>query len=199
MKDIPAAVLERLRANGALMKDAELLGLAAFAAEVPKDQEIVEIGSWAGGSAAWLCAGSRYGKGAHITCIDIWTDWIDPPEGQWPVLGSEAYEQFVSNVDMARLTPLRGESHTVSALWTKPIGLLFIDGLHTYEGCKTDLEDWSGFVPSGARIAVHDYLEDQPSEEYWWTEGPTKAVQEVASAWTAAEIAGHSLWTALKP
>jgi len=168
--DVPGEV-------GALMEPGELWNLALRASTVPANQEIVEIGSWAGGSAAWLCAGSRAGERAHITCIDPWTDWIDPPADTEIVFGDDALAHFREVTDPTLVTPLRAESQSVAPMWTKPIGLLFIDGLHTYEACRNDLTAWVPYVAYGGTVIVHDCQETY-DPKYWWTEGPTRAIRE---------------------
>lgn len=195
---IPERTEAKLLRLGALMDDDELRALASFAAEVPADQEIVELGSWAGGSAAWLCAGSRYGNGAHITCIDPWADWIDPPPEQQLVLGDAALEHFYEITDPKRTTALRARSHDVAPMWTKPIGMLFVDALHTYEGCAGDLADWTPYVAPGGVLVAHDYMTNPTPErlaQYWWTEGPTRAVDEFAHETDSWEPLGVTDWS----
>jgi predicted O-methyltransferase YrrM len=40
--------------------------------------------------------------------------------------------------------------------WVKPIDILHIDGLHTYEAVKEDYENWSKFVKDDGVILLHD-------------------------------------------
>jgi cephalosporin hydroxylase len=40
--------------------------------------------------------------------------------------------------------------------WVKPIDILHIDGLHTYEAVKEDYDSWSKFVKDGGVILLHD-------------------------------------------
>lgn len=197
MKSPTDAELEHLSNAKALMQEVETRALYGFAAEVPSNQAIVEVGSWAGGSAAWLCAGSNRGNRAHVTCVDIWTDWIDPPPEQDPWRGADAFGRFSELVDWSITTALHGPSLDAAKLWVKPIGLLFIDALHTYEGCRDDYLAWSGHVPSGGVLAIHDYMQP-PRGECWWTEGPTQAVDEIvvgSGLWTSVEVIG-AMWVA---
>lgn len=185
--------LPRLRAAGALMDDGELHALYRYAFAVPSDEEIVEIGSWAGGSATWLGAGAKHGRGAHVTCIDPWEDWIDPPPEQSIVLGDDALAHVLEVTDQTRTMALRAPSLTVAPMWTRPIGMLFIDGLHTYEACRDDLAAWSPKVVPGGVIAVHDFMTNptpERLERYWWTEGPTMAVKGFADReeWEQLEV-----------
>lgn len=49
---------------------------------------------------------------------------------------------------------IRGDSKKVK--WNKKIDVLFIDGDHTYEGCKADIEKYAPFVKPGGCILFHD-------------------------------------------
>lgn len=51
---------------------------------------------------------------------------------------------------------IKGYFDDVAATWTKPIDILHIDGLHTYEAVKNDYEKWSKFVHSDGAILFHD-------------------------------------------
>lgn len=44
----------------------------------------------------------------------------------------------------------------------KPIDVLFIDGDHTYEGCKDDWDNFSPFVKPGGWVVFHDCDETSP-------------------------------------
>lgn len=65
---------------------------------------------------------------------------------------------------------IRGESGKVE--WDKPIDVLFIDGDHSYEGCKADIDKYAPFVKPGGVILFHDCDHSSP--------GVVKAAQEFA-------------------
>lgn len=48
------------------------------------------------------------------------------------------------------------ESNEAVKKWTLPIKVLFIDGNHTYEGCKDDWDNFSPFVVKGGWVFFHD-------------------------------------------
>lgn len=61
-----------------------------------------------------------------------------------------------------RSTILRGlSSEMVSKFNDNSIGLLYLDGDHSYEGVMNDLKIWFPKVVSGGVIAGHDYLMTQ--------------------------------------
>lgn len=41
--------------------------------------------------------------------------------------------------------------------FTKNPDMVFVDGEHSYEGCKADIEAWLPLIKPGGIIAVHDY------------------------------------------
>ncbi len=53
-------------------------------------------------------------------------------------------------------TFMQGDSKILPKGWDTKIDVLFIDGDHTYEGCKADIEVWSPFVKDGGVILFHD-------------------------------------------
>ena len=68
---------------------------------------------------------------------------------------------------------------------TKKFDIIFIDGLHTYEQVKKDIENSLTFLNSGGVIILHDclpssYLQQAiPRSQYKWTGDVWKAVVEM--------------------
>jgi hypothetical protein len=63
-------------------------------------------------------------------------------------------------------------------LWDKKdkISLLFIDGDHSYQGCKTDIESWLPYMKEDGVIFFHDHDETSPgvmwaASEFYSTHG----------------------------
>lgn len=59
--------------------------------------------------------------------------------------------------------------------WTLPIKVLFIDGDHTYEGCKDDWDNFSPFVVKGGWVLFHDADATSP--------GVVKVTEEIGKGW----------------
>lgn len=59
---------------------------------------------------------------------------------------------------------IKGDSVDVAKKWSPEnrISLLFIDGDHTYEGCKRDIEAWFPHMKEGGMIFFHDCDETSP-------------------------------------
>jgi len=54
------------------------------------------------------------------------------------------------------VTFIRGYFDQVATTWDKPINILHIDGLHTYDAVKYDYETWKKFVNDDTVILFHD-------------------------------------------
>ncbi len=147
------------RVRGATPEDI-LITLADFAAQVPADQEIVELGVFQGRSSLQLAWGARQGQGAHVTGIDPWAlpgNVYDPPftedaSRRWAM-------HWVNTLGYVKdITLVHGFSHDVAASYVgPPVGLLYVDGDHTREGARRDILAWAPHLAPGARIAVDDY------------------------------------------
>jgi tetratricopeptide (TPR) repeat protein len=69
------------------------------------------------------------------------------------------YEGVIKNIkdhDVTNIEIIMGDFTHVSKLWNKPINILHIDGLHTYEAVKNDFTNWSKFVDDSGIILFHD-------------------------------------------
>jgi len=115
---------------------------------------IVEIGSWHGRSTIWLAAGARSGRGARIVAIDphSGTSLREEGEDTEPELRANLERAGVSGqVDIVTST-----SAEAAAGWTRPVSLLWVDGDHSFEAVKLDLELWGPHLLPGAAVALHD-------------------------------------------
>ncbi len=140
--------------------------LADLASQVPADQAIVELGVYHGASTVRLAWGARQGLGAHVWGIDPWE------------LAGNVYGETMGSLEQARrwarhwvtsfgygdrVTLIPRFSHEVAADWSDDqprVGLLFVDGDHTYDGARRDIESWAPRLADGASIAVDDYLNE---------------------------------------
>ncbi len=129
---------------------------------------IVEIGSFRGKSTIRLANGARL-SGCEVYAVDPHDPFND--NGTW--FGIEDRAVFLRNILDAGVAdivkPVYLPSHLASFGFDKRIGLLFIDGDHTYEGAKQDVLDWTPLVESGGLIAFHDS----------WFEDVSRAIAEL--------------------
>jgi predicted O-methyltransferase YrrM len=134
--------------------------LADLALRVPMDQEIVELGVFQGKTALVMAWGARQGAGAHVTGIDAWDLPGNTYDAPFTDEGSRRWARYwVQNLGYANhIELIHAFSHDVAASWSgKPIGLLFVDADHSYEGARRDIEDWAPYLAPDAVIAVDDY------------------------------------------
>jgi len=132
---------------------------------------VVEIGSWKGKSTIWLAKGSESVHGEKVYAIDPHIGSAELRE-----LGYQenpTLEEFEQNIKRARVEsvvePLVKTSMDVVKEWSLPIGLLWIDGDHSYESVRDDVFSWEPHVVEGGIIALHD--------TYAW-EGVRRVVDE---------------------
>jgi hypothetical protein len=141
--------------------------LADFAAQVPGDQEIVELGVYQGRTAIIMAWGASLGRGAHVTAIDAWDlpgNSYDPPftlaetrkQAEYNV-GSVGYGDRIDLVQSFAIEVARDYAHEAGMGPVRPVGLLFVDDDHSYEGAKGAILTWAPHLAEGAIIAVDDY------------------------------------------
>lgn len=69
-------------------------------------------------------------------------------------------------------TFLQGNSQELARDFVRTINVIFIDGDHTYEGCKADIDSWYSFMAKDGVMLFHDADASSP--------GVVKAVEEFA-------------------
>jgi hypothetical protein len=145
--------------------------------------DTVEIGSWWGKSAfilAWLTQNFKIG---NLLCVDPWSNMhlvqnekiVD--DGSAKVDANEALNIFkmsllpfnAKHINYLQMTSAEGAKHYSNqnsvtsdsfglTQYTGSISILHIDGNHTYESVKTDIDSWGKFVADGGWIIFDDYL-----------------------------------------
>jgi SAM-dependent methyltransferase len=143
-----------------------MMALADLASQVPAGLEIVELGVFQGRTALQLAWGAEQGNGNHVTAIDPWDlagNVYDPP---FTDAGSrtQAFLNIESLGYADKIRLVQGFSHEVAGMWPgvisladNKVGLLYVDGDHTEEGARRDIEAWAPHLAPGAVIAVDDY------------------------------------------
>lgn len=150
-----------------------------FANALPDNGLFVEIGSWTGRSICYLGVEIiNLHKKVHIECIDIWPDDINSLPFNQTIKhrykDKELYRTFLSNIEPLQdiISHKRMSSlDAVKYFEDKSIDILFIDGDHSYNGVKTDIENYLPKIKPGGIIAGHDY------NKYW--DGVIRAVDEI--------------------
>lgn len=137
---------------------------------------IVEIGAWKGFSTIILALGSIAGMGRAVFSVDPHTG--SPEHGTvW------TYPEFKKNLETFNVSdivlPMVSKSEDVPIGRLPTIGLLYIDGDHSYENVKQDFEKFYPKVSVGGYILFHDSTEK---------EGVVKLINEIKSSGKYPEL-----------
>ncbi len=131
--------------------------LFKLAKNCPPKTSIVEIGSWKGKSTVFLGLGSQSGNKNKVYAIDPHTG---SPEHKKKLGEFSTLKQFKKNIKQANLkqivVPIVKTSTQAAPSFNKKIGLLFIDGDHSYQMVKKDFQLWFPKIVNGGIIAFHD-------------------------------------------
>ena len=175
--------------DGWLTRDEEAV-LFRLAAAVPREQCIVELGSWFGRSAILLGGASLKGRGAPVFAVDLFRAAGLAQEVYEARAGEAAkdfLQRFLDNMRGAglerKVTAIRSSTAELGQKWTgPPVGLLFIDADHSYEGVSQDWAGWVNRFGPAAKVAFHDY--ENPAYE-----GVTRFVNERLAAGNLCSVA----------
>lgn len=115
---------------------------------------ILEIGSKKGASAHAMASVAS----VPVYCIDLWDLTFEGDSRGFRHSNPANLRQFIENTKRLNIIWIKGLSGEIAKVWEKPIGLLFIDGDHSYEGCKTDYEGFAKYIIPGGYLVIHDYI-----------------------------------------
>lgn len=140
------------------LSEAEAGALARLAAAVPRDAQIVEIGSYRGRSTIALALGSRSGAGASVYAVDPHVEFTGPLGGRFGPADRQAFYRNLADAGLGDLVALVAlESVAAARAWDAPrVGLLFVDGDHTAAAVRSDIEAWLPHLRHDAIVAFHD-------------------------------------------
>ncbi len=132
----------------------------------------LEIGTYCGKSAVYLGTACREVGGLLFT-IDHHRGSEENQPG-WEYHDRDLWDESAGALDtlpVLRRTlrsagleetviPIVGRSAIVARVWAQPLGLVFIDGGHTFEAAEADYRLWSPHVAIGGVLAIHDVFPD---------------------------------------
>lgn len=169
--------------------------LFQLASDLPADAQVVEVGSWMGASTCFIAGGLK-GSGAKIFAVDnfqglstcgedsAWYNRHFRRMGKNSTL--EVFRDNFAALGFAdRSEPVVSDSLAASrtlAAKRGTIDLIFIDGDHSYEACRADIEAWVPYLKPGGVAAFHDFGSR--------ADGVTRAIFEAVRAGRFASIVG---------
>lgn len=137
---------------------------------------IVEVGSYRGRSTVALALGAAAGDDPSVYAVDPHEPYIGTlggifgPEDRGEFFRSMLFTRCYRNVRLINLS-----SDVITAGWRDPVGLLWIDGDHSYEGVRRDWDCWHPNLLSEATVVFDDA---RPEDNL----GPARMVQELVDA-----------------
>jgi Methyltransferase domain len=158
----------------------------------PRDGVGAEIGVWKGDFSSYLL---RIARPARLHLIDPWHFNFDPDDERgrraqsqenMDAMHDHVRRRFARQIARGRVVLHRARSDEV-APELESLDWVYLDGNHTYEGVRDDLEAYFALLRPGGVLAGDDY--GMPG---WWGDGVREAVDEfVAGNGCAVTITGH--------
>lgn len=153
------------------LKSSAWQGLQTLAYQIVlryRPKVIVELGTHMGLSAlAMGLALKELGEGGRLFAIDSWKG--DPQASHY---GDEVYQQFLERRKHLGLeetiVPLKMYFDEAKDLVDRPIDLLHIDGLHTWDAVNHDWETYGPLVKPGGLVLFHDVNTRYPGVTKFW-------------------------------
>ncbi len=194
LEDIP--YVEDIEGWLLLIESAELFLLSK---QISSSNPIIcEIGTWKGKSSYIFAMALKTKEGILYS--------IDPFDGDGDIASKDSYKKEIENLSIPLLQNFENTMKKYS-LWEgirvlpflsvearlkfheKKIDLLFIDGNHDYDAIKEDYFLWSGLIPPGGVIVLHDVGAIH-------VDGPRRVAEEFIfgnSKWKNARIVGEMI------
>jgi predicted O-methyltransferase YrrM len=171
--------LDRALNTPGWMDPAELKYLAHLSHSAPPGSFIVEVGSFKGRSACALALN----PGILLYCVDPWTKYSF---GDF----TECYAEFRENTaHLTNVVPVVKYSSDAADMFAwerRKFHVIFIDGDHTAEHVRSDIEKWRPLLADGGILCGHDYgRPDWPDVE--------PVVREMVP--NHCVVPGTSIWT----
>lgn len=122
---------------------------------------ILEIGSFKGKSTVCLAKGSKDGNNVKVYAVDPHTgsdaeqklpEFQGKPTMTYAVFKENIKKKHVDDV----VIPIVKFSEEAAEGWTQPLGMVWVDGDHSYEMASLDFKLWSQHLVPGGIIAFHD-------------------------------------------
>jgi len=141
----------------------ELLQLYRLANSLKRNSIAVEIGSYIGASSLMIAKGLR--RKSKLYCIDTWENDA-MSEGKW-----YTYELFQENIRIVKkkIIPVKSKSVDAAEKFKGAVDFIFIDGDHSYQAVKSDVDSWFNKLEHNGLIIMHDI---------GWADGVIKVIEE---------------------
>jgi hypothetical protein len=136
---------------------------------------IVEVGSYRGRSTVALALGTQAGADLPVYAIDPHEEFTGVLGGRFgPEDRGAFYQNMLSTGAYRTVRLVNLASRVVAPQWELPVGLLWIDGDHRYEGVRSDFDLWMPHLAPRAIVAFDDAANPDL--------GPYRVIQELVAS-----------------
>jgi len=150
----------------------EAMRLYELAREASLIGPCLEIGSYCGKTASYIGMGCRE-NGGILFSIDhhrgseeqqpgeeyFDPDLLDKETGMIDTF--RIFRKTISDLGLEdTVIPIVARSEVVAGSWGTPLGMVFIDGGHTFEAAIADYNCWAPHILPGGFLAIHDIFPD---------------------------------------
>lgn len=132
--------------------------LLKLARQIPPGRVVVEIGAYRGRSTIALAFGSSLGNATRVYAVDPHVAFQGVLGGRFGPEDQEVLYQNLAKSGVGKIVAVVSlASKAVARCWSESnIGLLWIDGDHTYEAVCEDYNSWEPFIAADGIVAFHD-------------------------------------------
>jgi predicted O-methyltransferase YrrM len=151
----------------------------------------LEVGSYCGKSTVYLGAAAKLSNGL-VYAVDHHRgseehqhgeEYHDPDLYDQAIGLMDSFREFRKNMRAAGLenhvVPIVASSPVAARHWATPLGMVFIDGGHSWEAALNDYRSWVAHIRIGGILAIHDIFPD-----------PTQGGQAPYDIWKLAKASG---------
>jgi len=163
--------IELKKIKGFIARD-EGVRLYELAREASRIGPCLEIGSYCGKTASYIGMGCRE-NGAILFSVDHHRgseeqqpgeEYFDPDllEAETGLIDTfRFFRKTMSDLELEdTVVPIVSRSEVAARSWGTPLGMVFIDGGHTFEAAITDYTCWTPHILPGGFLAIHDIFPD---------------------------------------
>jgi len=124
-----------------------------------KNKTMIEIGSFIGESTIIFAEHFK-----EVIAIDPFLPDYDPDDPTSNFNFDEVYEEYLRRTSPYKnIKTIRATSDdAISQFAGQKFDFIYIDGLHTYDGVKTDIINYQPLIKPGGIIGGHDYTKQLP-------------------------------------
>ena len=149
----------------------EGLALTKWSAKFSSIGPILEIGSYCGKSAMYLSKGAILNK-QFVYTIDhhfgseehqINEEYFDNEIYDHKNKRVDTLPLLISNINkiqVKNVVPIISNSIDIASKWNTKLGMVFIDGGHSFQAANDDYESWNTKIIQNGALVIHDIFEN---------------------------------------